>query len=498
MAGQRILAVDLGAGSGRVFQGSLTEAGLELEELHRFPNNPVEIRRDLLWNIFNLYEGIKQGLLKAASLYHPREFASLGISSWAVDFGLLDRQGRLVDSVFHYRDSRTMETLDLVRETMEPLLLYRLTGSQFARFNTLCQLTSLKRFRPWVLEGASSLLMIGELFTYFLTEARIAEWTNATTTQLCALEDGNWSEQVFDVFGLPRKIMPPIVSAGTVVGTLTEPWASGAGLKHLTVRVPGVHDTASAVAAVPAGKGPSVFISSGTWSLVGTVLKEPLVSRDALKLNFANEGAIGGGYRFLRNVQGMWLLQQCLSAWREMYGPMAWEDLLVAARGVKASQGLIDPDAAVFYEPGDMPGRINAFLAKTGQPAAENPAQMVRIILESLSLKYRWVVESIQDLTGLTFTGINIVGGGSRNGLLNAMVADCTGLTVTAGPAEATVLGNVLTQAVSAGLIGSLSEGKELIRKSGVIGVYEPRDRSSWNCAYSRFLQLTSLNQGVT
>lgn len=445
----RFTAVDLGASSGRVMSAGVSGGRIELEEVHRFPNRPVRVSGTLHWDILSLYQGVFDGLRQAG----PAE--SVGIDSWAVDYGLLDADGRLIGNPVHYRDARTAR----FTERVDP---YEVTGMQFLPFNTVNQLLCER------LDRAETMLMIPDLLGYWLTGTIGAERTNASTTALYDVTARDWAWELIDKLGLPRRIFPAFVESAS---PLREDVAEEIGYTTEVVKVAS-HDTASAVVAVPAETDRFAYISCGTWSLVGVELPAPVLTEESRLANFTNEAGIDGTTRYLRNVMGLWILQECLRVW----GDPPLEPLLAAAEEAR-TDAVIDPDDPSFLPPGDMPARIGAYCARTDQPAPEGRAQVVRCILQSLALAYQRAIADAVRLSGRPVEVVHLVGGGSLNTLLCRLTAGATGLPVVAGPVEAAALGNALVQARARGLVGGLAEMRELVRRSAGVRTYQPRNR---------------------
>ncbi|MEU7839055.1 MULTISPECIES: rhamnulokinase family protein [unclassified Nonomuraea] len=444
----RFTAVDLGASSGRVMSADVSADSVRLVEEHRFVNRPVRVAGTLHWDILSLYQGVLDGLRRAG----PAE--SVGIDAWAIDYGLLDRDGALIGNPVHYRDGRT----EKVTERVDP---YEVTGLQFLRFNTINQLACDR------LDRAETMLLIPDLLGYWLTGERGAERTNASTTGLYDVTKRDWAWDLIDRLGLPSRIFPEISDGG--VAELRPDVAAEIGYTTSLARV-GSHDTASAVVGVPATGDRFAYISCGTWSLVGVELPGPVLTEESRLANFTNEAGIDGTTRYLRNVMGLWILQECLRVW----GDPALEPLLAAAAEAR-TKAVIDPDDPSFLPPGDMPARIADYCARTGQAAPEDRAQAVRCILQSLALAYQRAVADAVRLSGRPVEVVHLVGGGSRNALLCQLTADATGLPVVAGPVEAAALGNALVQARARDLVGDLADMRALVRRSESLRTYEPR-----------------------
>ncbi len=465
------LAFDLGAESGRAMLGSISDERLSLEELHRFPNIPVRLPTGLYWDTLRLFHEIRQGLAMAGR-ERKLKLAGIGVDTWGVDLALLGRDGALVDSPRHYRDSRNNGMLEKTFAAVPREEIFAQTGLQFMQFNTLFQLYAMKLAGSPALECATTLLMMPDLFDYWLTGVARSELSDASTTQFYNPVKKRWATELFDALGLPKTILPEIVASGTLLGPLLPEVAESAALVPTPVYATCCHDTASAVAAVPAEGEDWCYISSGTWSLMGVELDEPVINQGSLSLNFTNEIGFGGSMRFLKNIAGMWLIQECRRAWAVDGREYGYEELARLASTATPFTAIIDPDA--FLEPGRMPEKIAAFCHSTGQAPPGEPAEMCRAILESLALRYRQVLESLESLLGRKLKLIHIVGGGSRNQVLNQFVADATARPVIAGPAEATAAGNVIVQAIGSGHLSGLNEARQLIRRSFPLTTVEP------------------------
>lgn len=483
-----LLAIDLGAESGRAVLGTLKDGKLSCREVHRFSNGGVPVHGSLYWNVLHLYQEIKAGIGKAAA--EAPELAALAIDSWAVDFGLVGRSGELLGGVHHYRDARTDGVMERVCDLLGRDEIYRNTGVQFLPFNTLYQLQALKEREPALLAAAQRLLMVGELFTYFLTGEAVSEFTNATTTQCFHPGKGAWHRPFFDALELPIDVMPTVVQPGTAVGPLLPATADDVGVRPISVLVPAVHDTGSAVAAVPAQGDDWAFISSGTWSLVGMEVPEAVITDESHQLNISNEGGVAGTFRHLKNVMGLWLLQECRRAWEREGDALGYAELTRLAREARPLTAHVDPDDPRFFQPGDMPELIRNYLHETGQPVPTTRGEMVRVVLESLALKYRYVLEQLMRSTKRSVSVVHIVGGGARNELLNQMTADATGCDVLAGPYEATAIGNLAVQAVGIGAVADQRAARAIVRRSFAVEGYQPASGTAWDEAYGRFCRL--------
>lgn len=471
MRSRSYAAVDLGAASGRVVVARVGDGELALREVHRFPNRPVRAAGTLYWDILGLYRQVLDGLRGAEGV------ASVGVDSWAVDYGLLDSSGALIANPVHYRDRRTDGVMDKVVAELGAQALYEVGGLQFLPFNTVYQLVSAPP--P---EQARTLLMIPDLLAYWLTGEIGAERTNASTTGLYDVRAGEWAYPLAERLGLPAGILPPLREPGETVGGLGADPAAETGLPEgLPVTAVGSHDTASAVLAVPAAHERFGYVSCGTWSLAGVELDAPVLTEESRAAGFTNEVGVGGTIRYLRNVMGLWLLQESLRAWR------AEDDLpalLAAAGQAPPFAALVDPGDQGFIPPGDMPARIAAYCERTGQRPPAGRAETVRCVLESLALGHRAAIRDAVRLSGRPVEVVHVVGGGARNALLCRLTADACGLPVVAGPVEATAIGNALVQARAHGLVG---DPRELVRRTQRLTVYEPRgDEAAWDRAARR------------
>jgi rhamnulokinase len=477
------LAVDLGAESGRAVLGSFDGERMSLEEVHRFPNVPVKLVDGMHWDALRIFTEVKEGLKKAVA--GAGRVDSLGVDSWGVDFGLLDRDGSLVSNPYYYRDPRTEGTEERALERMSREEIYGTTGIQFMPINTLNQLIALED-SP-LMEAAQTLLMMPDLICYWLTGEKAGEFTISSTSQLLDASTGGWAWGLLERLGIPARLFPEIRSPGVELGRLLPGVAGEAGEGTVVTSVAS-HDTASAVVAVPAeNNGDFAYISSGTWSLVGLELPGPVITEEGLRANFTNEGGFGGTTRFLKNVMGLWLLQECRRTWARDGREYSYEELTHLAEAAPAAGVLVDPDHPVFLPPGDMPSRIRSFCEATGQEGPEEPGAVTRCVLESLALKYRWVLEKAEEITGLEVGVVHVVGGGVRNELLCRLTADATRRPVRAGPVEATALGNLMVQAYTRGYLASLEEIREAVRSSVKVRAYEPRGgEDRWQEAFEK------------
>ena len=485
---ERVAAVDLGASSGRVVAVDFDGEHLALSESRRFVNAPIHVANGLHWDMPRMFAEVEAGLALLASERRPR---SVGVDSWGVDYGLLDRSGAPLGLPYSYRDPRTQGVMEETWSVVPRKDIFARTGVQFLPINTLYQLRASRLAGTPNLDDATTLLTIADLFHYHLSGAIACEATIASTTQCYEPARRRWSREILTALDLPVDIFPEVVEPGATLGTIRQEIAGTSDLGGIPVVAPGSHDTASAVAATPLASPSAAYISSGTWSLVGVELPTPNTSDAALEANFTNERGVGGTYRFLRNVMGLWLIDECRRAWEAdtaIGTGLGYGDVVAAAATATPFAAMFDPDDAELLAPGDMPRRIAAACAAMGFRAPPtDPAAMTRVIFEALALRYRWILERITLITGVTPTTLHVVGGGARNVLLCQFTADACGIPVIAGPVEATSLGNAIVQLIAAGLVRSVKEGRELIRRSFPITTYAPRDTAAWDDAYSRF-----------
>jgi len=475
------LAFDLGASSGRAMLGTIEGDQLELAELHRFPNGPVALPSGLHWNILSLWAEINTGL-QAASSYKP---VSVGLDTWGVDFGLLDKNDVLIGIPYHYRDSRTEGMLDEAFKRVPREQIYARTGIQFMELNSLYQLYSMVVSKSPALDIAQTLLFMPDLLNFWLTGRKVNEFTIATTSQFYSPVDGTWAADILAALGIPTRIFGEIVPPGTMLGALRGPVAREAGLGDVTVITPASHDTGSAVAAVPAANENFAWLSSGTWSILGAEASQPDLSQKALDFNFTNEGGVFGTWRLSKNITGLWFMQECKRVW-----DVSYDELTRLAAEAAPFLAVIDVDDPVFFQPGNMPQKIRDYCTRTGQTPPQTQGEITRVILESLALKYRLVLEQLDELTDIRHDPLHIIGGGTKNQLLNQFTADATGRTVITGPVEATAIGNILLQAVAMGELADLAEARAIVRASFPPSVYEPYQRGGWDEAYARLQTL--------
>ena len=490
-----ILAFDLGASSGRALLGRLDDHKMIIEEIHRFPNDPVQVGNRLQWDILRLYHEMKQGLLKSKQLSAAP--SSIGIDSWAVDFGLIGDNGELLGNPYHYRDTHTDGVMERLFKTIPASEIFGRTGIQFLPFNSIYQLAAMKQNQSPQLESANRLLMIPDLLRYFLTGEMTSEFTNATTTQLYNPVKNGWDKDLIRRIGLSESLFSPVVNPGTLTGSLRSSVMGELGISAIPVYAVAEHDTGSAVVSVPALERNFAYLSCGTWSLMGTEVEKPVINDTARELNFTNEGGAYGTYRLLKNIMGLWILQESRRAWEKKGHVYSFPEMVKMAEIASPFVCFIDPDDEMFLSPGDMPAVIQAYAAQTSQPIPKEPGDMVRCILESLVLKYRYVLEMTEQLSGHRFNGLHMVGGGIHNELLCQWTANAIGKPVWAGPAEGSAIGNLAVQWVAQGEISDIWEARRLIRHSFGVKVYEPEQQAAWEEAFGRFRQITDLTSKI-
>jgi rhamnulokinase len=478
-------AIDLGASSGRVEVASFDGERLTLAEACRFANAPFWAGGTLFWDAAGIWRELKAGLAAAG---RAGEVAGVGVDGWGVDFALLDPRGDLLANPVSYRDPRTAGMLDEAFRRVPRERIFAATGSQFLELNTLYQLLAMRTGRSPLLDAADRLLMLPDLFAYWLSSAAVTEYTVATTTQCFDVQGGDWARPLLAELDLPTSLLPDVVPTGTVVGGLRADVAAEVDLPDARVIATAAHDTASAVAAVPFAGENAAYISLGTWSLVGAEIPAPRVDDAVLAGQFTNEGGAGGRIRLLRNVAGLWLVEECRRVWATRGRVLDHDDVARLATGAPARRSFVNVDAPEFLLPDNMPAAIRAACARSGQPVPEGEGAILRCALESLALRYRLVLGVLRDLTGRGIDVLHVVGGGSRNRLLCQLTADATGVPVLAGPAEATATGNALVQMIALGDLASLDEGRALVRRSFNLTAYEPHERDAWNETYARYL----------
>lgn len=479
------LACDLGAESGRLMLGTLDDGRITLEELHRFPNGPVTVGGALYWDLPALLAALKTGLQQAAARRLP--IASFSTDSWGVDYILYDERGQMMPPVWHYRDARVSRGVEWVNARVDWPTIYAETGIQFLPLNTIYQLATEPAAR---LARAKQLLLIGDAFNYHCSGVARNELSLASTTQLYNPQTRAWSKRLFTALDLREDQFAPVVPSGSPLGPLQPDLAAETGLDRVEVIASCSHDTAAAVAAVP-GQGQNwAYLSSGTWSLMGVEWPQPVINNLGRDLNFTNEIGFGGSVRLLKNLVGLWLVQECRRHWAGQGREYDYATLERLASDARPFASLIHPGAACFASPGDMPDKIASFCRETQQPVPDSPGAFVRCALESLALNYRLVFQQLEQLIGRKLEQLHIVGGGSRNALLNQFAANAVRIPVLAGPAECTALGNLLVQAITLGHLPSLAAAREVVRHSFAVTTFQPRDTEQWDEAYARFEKL--------
>lgn len=479
------LAVDLGAESGRTIVGSLQDGRLLLTETHRFANRPVRLPDGLHWDVLHLWSEIKAGIGISSGKFDHR-LDSLGLDTWGIDFALLDENNSILSNPFHYRDERTDGMLEEAFTRMPRPEIFANTGIQFMQINTLYQLLAMSLQNSPLFDIAKTFVTIPDLFNYWLSGEITNEFTNATTTQCLDPRRREWATCVLDAMGIPAHLFKTITDPGTQLGTLLPHVAEETGAKGVRIVVPACHDTGSAVVAVPAKNRDFGWISSGTWSIMGAEVPEPCLTEKALEYNITNEGGVFDTWRLSKNIMGLWIVQECKRTWAQQGEDLSYDEITRLASEAKPFLAVIDPDDDRFLHPGDMPSRIQQFCAETNQPVPQTKGQILRVALESIALKYRFVLERLEELSGKHLDPLHIIGGGTKNRLLNQLTADSTGRTVITGPIEATAIGNILMQAIGMEHLGSLAEAREVVGVSFETEIYEPGKTANWDDAYSR------------
>lgn len=484
---KKVLAFDFGASSGRAILGTFDGEQIKLEELHRFSNDPVEINGHLYWDVLRLFFEIKQGILKCSNAGH-RDIAAIGIDTWGVDFALIDEKGDLLANPYHYRDY-TVENMHATFDEIGKDKIYGETGLQMMPFNTLYQLRYIKKNKPELLQKAKHLLLMPDFFNYLLTGKVAAEYSNVSTTQLLNPKTGSWSQALLEAVGVEQSLVGDIVNSGTLLGTLRPELAEELLMPRVPVICVASHDTGSAVASVPfADKDSSLYISCGTWSLMGAELDKPVINDAAFALNLTNEGGVNRTTRFLKNIMGLWLIQESRRQWIRKGHNVSFGELEQAAMAAEPFVSFMNPDEDEFSPPGNMPKRIQDYCARTGQPVPQSQGEIMRCIYQSLALKYRETVEGIEKILGRKITTIHMVGGGIKDKLLCRMTAEATGRRVLAGPVEATAMGNIAVQLMALGAVKTMEEAREYIKNSFAQEEYLPSGESAaWDAAFARF-----------
>ncbi len=485
---KRVLAIDFGASSGRAIIGKFENGKISLEEVHRFSNDPVSVNGTTYWDVLRLFYEIKQGIIKAKQ---AGGFDSIGIDTWGVDFGLIDEFGCLLENPIHYRDTRTVGMIEESEKYISKREMYNITGIQFMELNTIFQLLALKKERPHMLERTDKMLFMPDLFAYMLTGEKNTEYSIATTSQMIDLETNSWSGELLDKLGIRKDIFAPIVKSGTKVGYLSKEICEECGVESVPVIAVCEHDTQSAISAVPCPDGEFAFISSGTWSLFGTELDKPVVNDTTYEINVTNEGGYDFSTGFLKNIIGLWLIQESRRQWAREGENYSYADLEKLALAAEPFKCFIDPDAPEFVPHGNLPERVREYCRKTNQYVPETVGEIMRCIYESLAMKYRETFEKIKECTGKDYPVLHVIGGGTKDTLLCQLTANSCGCEVKAGPIEATVLGNLAVQLISHGEIKDIKEAREIIASSENVVTYVPQDADLWSKSFEKYLKAT-------
>ncbi|MDD5602700.1 MAG: rhamnulokinase [Eubacteriales bacterium] len=488
----KVLAFDYGASSGRAVLGTYDGEKIALEDIHRFANDPVMAAGSFYWDTLRLYHEMKQGLLKALKGGHG-DIAGMAIDTWGVDFGLIGPSGNLIGMPYHYRDARTDGIMEKAAEILPLKEIYKITGIQFLKFNTIFQLLAMKLSRRPELEAADKMLFMPDLFAYFLTGEKNSEYTIASTSQLINAVSGTWSEKLISALGFDRNLFAGIIQPGTIAGKISGNVAEELGIERIPVIAVAEHDTGSAVMSVPAGMGSGgkfAYLSSGTWSLLGIESDKPVLSDSAYKYNYTNEGGFNRTIRLLKNIMGLWIHQECKRAWDKEDVPLSFDELEDMASDAEPFRSFIDVDDDIFFTPGGMPEKIAGYCRDSGQPVPESKGSIVRCVMESLAMKYRSAVEGLEEIAGYRLPLLHIVGGGSRNVLLCRYTANAIGRPVITGPVEATATGNILCQLIALKELKGIKDAREIVRKSFPSVEYQPEDTNAWDEAYAKYMSV--------
>ncbi|WP_296922222.1 rhamnulokinase family protein [uncultured Megamonas sp.] len=477
----KVLALDFGASSGRAIIGTFDGKKISLKEIHRFTNDPVILLDTMYWDVLRLFHDIKTGLIKAKQ---EGEIKSLGIDTWGVDFGLLNKDGKLLENPVHYRDARTKGMMDKVFAKLDKDTIYSITGNQFMELNTLFQLMAIKENQPELLEKADTLLLMPDLLNYFLSNEKCTEYTIASTTQLLDAKNKKWSSEIIENLDLPKNIFTKIVQPGTKIGKLSKQISEELGINEIDIIAVAGHDTQSAMVAVPTQEDDFIFLSCGTWSLLGTELKTPIINETSASLNITNEGGADNKTSFLKNIIGLWLIQESRRQWIREGKEYGFGELEQMASKVGMINSFIDTDNEEFVSAGNIPKRIQEYCKRTGQYVPQNEAEIVRCIDQSLAVKYRFALEQIEIATGKKYDTLNIIGGGIQSKLLCQLTANVCGRKVVAGPVEATVMGNIALQLMALGEIKDIKEARRIVANSENVTVYEPQKDENWDEIY--------------
>lgn len=482
----KVLAFDFGASSGRAILGTYDGKSLSMEEVHRFSNDPVMLNGTFYWDVLRLFFEIKQSISKCVALGH-NDIDCIGIDTWGVDFALLDENDKLLDNPVHYRDTRTVGIPEKVFETYSKEKMYGITGTQIMNFNTVFQLAAIKETRPDLLKRAKTLLFIPDLFSFFLTGEKNIEYTIASTSQMINAKTREFDAEMLGELGLDASILPPIVKPGTVRGLLKAEIAEELGVSRAKVIATASHDTAAAVAATPILKGEKAcYISCGTWSLLGAELPEPLINETSFAENFTNEGGVDNTIRFLKNISGLWLMQETRRQWIREGNDISFKDIDKMLLTEKSANVYIDPDYSPLSLPGNLPARMNEFLTKTGQALPQTKGQVALCILESLALTYRYYIEALEKILGYKLDVVHLIGGGTKDKNLCRFTANATGKKVVVGPVEATATGNITVDLMAMGAVKGLDEARSI--QTEPLETWLPEDKEEWDAKYAKFL----------
>lgn len=486
----KLLAFDYGASSGRALLGEYNGSRINLREVHRFSNDPVEIHGTLYWDTYKQFHEMKQGILKCVKT--EGEISGTGIDTWGVDFGLLDSQGQLISNAFHYRDKRTEGMIEKACSIIPANEIYNSTGIAFQKFNTLYQLMGMSESGRKIFDNAKTLLFTPDLMGYFMTGEKYCEYTIATTSQMIDAKTRDWDYGMLEKLGVPNSFLQKVSPSCRIIGNISESICRDLNIKAFPFISVAGHDTASAVGSIPAEEGRYAYISSGTWSLMGVELDKPVINDSTFTMNYTNEGGINYTTRLLKNIMGLWIYQECKRYWDKAGNTMSYDDLEEAAASAQPFTCFIDPDDDSFYNPGDMPSKVMDYCRAKGQKLPEGKGGIVRCIMESLALKYRMTIEGLEKILGFKLPVIHIVGGGSQNILLSGFTANATGKTTITGPVEATGLGNLICQLMASGEVKNLNEARMIVKNSFPVKYYEPKDKDTWDDAYDKFLGIVS------
>ena len=488
MGKNQFLAFDLGASSGRAILGTLDDGKLHLEEIHRFKNQMTQIESNFHWDIYNLFNELKTGLKKCISQFHIQP-ESIGIDTWGVDYALIDAEGKIIDLPYAYRDHRTDHSMETFFQRMSKEQIYFLTGIQFLQINTLFQLFASATSNYPGLKSAESLLFMPDALSYLFSGIKRNEYTIASTSQLMKPGKAAWEGKLFKAAGIYDNIVEEIILPGNVLGPVLPEVLEETGSAQISCIAVAGHDTASAVVSVPAEGENWAFLSSGTWSLLGIESQEPIVSKQALEMNFTNEGGVEGTTRFLKNIMGMWLIQECKRIW-DQEEEIKWKQVVNVSQQTKPFVSLINPDDPVFLNPENMREAIREYCKKTNQPVPRGKGEIARCIYDSLVLKYKLTIRQIESVTGKKIEKLHIIGGGAHNTMMNQLTADALGIPVYAGPTEATAIGNIMLQARALGKVSSVTEIRQIVRNSFELVTYTPAPKHDWEDVFNRFLKL--------